>query len=154
RVPIQYNLDRKRFSQFCLLGGGFFNYGLGFLSKIPSLSAAIEKGGAVWLLGGMLGLRSGPARGDVLRMVLGSSALMVYAILVLLLAGFLSYGTAAIIIVAASVAVSTVRTSRVILAGAIASFLSVTLFTNYFAHRDDIRNAVWAGAPMLQRIDA
>ena len=148
------NASREQFSKFCLLGGWFFVYGLSPLGQIPSLGAAIEKGGAVWMLGVMLGLRSALQRGDIQRAVLWGSALMVYPTLMLLLGGFLSYGAAAVIIVAAIVAISTVSTTRVLFVGAVVTFMAVSLFTSYFAHRDEIRQEVWGGASMSRRADA
>jgi putative effector of murein hydrolase LrgA (UPF0299 family) len=154
KVSIPYNIDRGPFSKFCLLGGWFFVYGLSPISQIPSLGAAVEKGGALWMLGVMFGLRSALLRGDKRRAALWGSALLVYPVLMLLLGGFLSYGATAVIIVASILAISTVSTSRVMIGGALATFLVLNLFVNYSAHRDDIRDAVWGGAPMEQRIDA
>jgi hypothetical protein len=72
----------------------------------------------------------------------------------LLLGGFVSYGAAAVIIVGAIAAISTASTSRVILTVAFATFLGLSVFVNYYAHRTEIRDAVWGGAPMEQRVDA
>ena len=152
--PPHIEPDREQFSRFCLLGGWFFVYGLSPLSQIPSLGAAIEKGGGVWMLGVMLGLRSALARADVRRAAIWISALMVYPVLMLLLGGFLSYGATAVIIVGSIVAISTTSTSRVIIVTAIVSVVGLSLFVNYFQHRNEIRDAVWGGAPMEQRIDA
>jgi hypothetical protein len=154
KIPIRHNLSHESFSKFCLLGGWFFVYGLSSLTAIPSLGAAIEKGGAVWMLGVMLGLREAVQRSNVINIMLWAGALMVYPILMLLLGGFASYGTAAIIIVSAILAVSTGRTSRILVVGSLVTFLGVSLFTNYFAHRGDIRESVWGGQAMGRRIDA
>lgn len=106
------------------------------------------------MLGVMLGLRSALQRGDVSRAALWGGALMVYPTLMLLLGGFISYGAAAVIIVGGIAAISTASTSRVLLALTVTTFLGVSVFVNYFAHRNEIRDAVWGGAPMEQRIDA
>ncbi len=42
---------------FCVCGGWLFVYGLSSIASIPTIGAAIEKGGAIWLLGVLLGLR-------------------------------------------------------------------------------------------------
>ena len=49
---------RKEFWLFCLVGGWFVTYALSFLGKVSSLGAAIDKGGAIWMLGVLLGLRA------------------------------------------------------------------------------------------------
>ena len=146
--------SNQRFWVFCLLGGWLFTYGLSPLGQIPSLGAAVEKGGAVWMLGVMLGLRAALQRGDVKSAAIWTSALMVYPILMLLLGGFLSYGAAAVIIVGAIAAVSTVRSWRVIIIAVVVTYVGLSVFVNYFHHRNEIRDAVWGGAPMGQRIDA
>src|SRR5262245_17729508 len=74
-IPIRDNTSREPFSKFCLLGGWFFIYGLSGLAHIPSLGAAIEKGGAVWMLGVMLALRQALQRGNVFNMMLWVGAL-------------------------------------------------------------------------------
>jgi hypothetical protein len=102
----------------------------------------------------MFGLRCALLGGDRRRAALWGSALLVYPILMLLLGGFLSYGATAVIIVASILAISTVSTSRVMIGGAVATFLALNLFVNYFAQRDHIRDAVWGRAPIEQRIDA
>ena len=150
----QHYADRQKFSKFCLLGGWFVVYGLSPLSKIPSLGAAVEKGGAVWMLGVILGLRAALQRGDIMSVARWSAALMVYPILMLLLGGFLSYGAAAVIIVGASVAVSVVRSWKVVTFAVVITYVGLSVFVNYFAHRDEIRDAVWGGQSMEQRIDA
>jgi len=147
-------VDRPHFWWFCLIGGWICVYGLTPLYHIPSVSAAIDKGGAIWMLGVMLGLRSALQRRDLKRMVFWLSALMVYPILMLLLGGFLSYGSAAIILVFSALTISTRNYWRVVAGIAIFTFLSLSIFVDYFQHRTDIRNQVWGGAPLEARIDS
>jgi len=154
RMPIERGGSDQRFWMFCLVGGWIFTYGLTPLAVIPSIGAAVEKGGAVWMLGVMLGLRAALQSGSARRAAFWIGALMVYPILMLLLGGFLSYGAAAMIIVGSIAAISTVSTSRVVIAVVVVSFVGVSVFVNYFEHRKEIRGAVWGGAPMEQRIDA
>ena len=122
--------------------------------RIPSVSAAVEKGGAIWMLGVMLGLRAACQRGDLKRIAIWLGALMVYPILMLLLGGFLSYGSAAIIIVCSALTISTRSYWRVVVGITVFAFLSLSIFVNYFQHRDDIRDQVWGGAPLEARIDS
>jgi hypothetical protein len=79
---------------------------------------------------------------------------MVYPVLMLLLAGFLSYGSIAVAI-ACSVLVISVRSFWKMLVGVIvAIFLTLNVFVNYFLNRDYIRDVVWSSATMEQRIGA
>lgn len=143
---------RTRFLLFCLLGGWVFIYGLTPLQGISSLGAIIEKGGAIWMLGVMLGLRDAVARSDIFKCTLWLSALAVYPTLMLILGGFLSYGSAAAIIVLSILIVSVRSYFRIVMATVLISFLGVTVFVNYFIGRDRIREIVWSSATFEDRV--
>ena len=151
-MPIRREANWHHFLWFCLFGGWLLIYGLSPLYEIPSVSAAVEKGGAIWMLGVMLGLRAACQRRDLKRIAMWLGALLVYPVLMLLLGGFLSYGSAAIIIVCAVLTISTRSYWRVVVGIAVFSFLSLSIFVNYFQHRGDIRDQVWGGAPLEARI--
>jgi hypothetical protein len=150
--PTITTADRRGFALFCLVGGWIFVYGLAPLSRVPSLGAAISNGGAIWMLGTLLGLRAAVQAGDILRIALWAAAPVVYAVLMLLLGGFLSYGAAAIVIVIAVLAVMARSYLRAMAGVAIAVAVGLTIFVNYFENRDDIRESVWGGASMENRI--
>ena len=154
RVSIRQEVVRSGFWRFCLIGGWVCIYGLSPLFRFPSVSAAVEKGGAIWLLGVVLGLRAACQRADLKRAGIWIGALMVYPVLMLLLGGFLSYGSAAIIIVFSALTVSTRSYWRVVGGIAVFTFLSLSIFVNYFQHRNDIRDQVWGGAPLEARINS
>ena len=154
KMPIRREADRDHFWWFCLLGGWSLIYGLSPLYQIPSVSAAVEKGGGIWMLGVMLGLRAACQRGDHKRIGIWLGALMVYPVLMLLLGGFLSYGSAAIIVVCAALTISTRSYWQVVVGITVFVFLSLSIFVNYFGHRNDIREQVWGGAPLEARIDS
>lgn len=146
-------VNRLQFWLFCLVAGWVFTYGLTPLRNIPSLGAAVEKAGAVWMLGVMLGLRTAVRRGDFKWIGIWLGALGVYPILMLLLGGFLSYGATAIIIVISALAISTRSHWRVVAGCLVAAVFAFHIFLSYFQHRDEFRDAVWGGAPMEERID-
>ena len=153
-VPEYRAADRHHFSLFCLIAGWIFTYGLSSFLEIPSLGAVVHKGGAVWMLGVMLGLRAAMLRGNAKWAGIWLGALAVYPVLTLLLSGFVSYGTAAITIVLSVLVVSTRSHWRVAAGVIVAAILGLNLFLSYFEHRDEIRDAVWGGAPIEDRIDA
>jgi hypothetical protein len=152
-LPERQSEDRKQFWQFCLFGGWMFTYGFSFLHVIPTLGAAVDKAGSVWMLGVLLGLRDAVRRKNLGSVGLWLGALAVYPVLMLLLGGFLSYGSTAVIVVVASLAISTRSLPRVLVGGAVAMVLGVSLFISYFLGRGEIRHAVWGGAPMADRVD-
>ena len=136
-----------RFWLFCLVAGWIVTYGLSPLGRIPSIGAAIEKGAAIWMLGVMLGLRSGSGRA-----VIWGFAMLLYPVLMLLLGGFLSYGSTAVMICLAPLAVSVRSYWRVAVGIALVAIVSFHVFLSYFQNRDDIRDAVWTGAGLERRV--
>jgi hypothetical protein len=154
RVSFCPDVDRPHFWRFCLLGGWACIYGLSPLYVIASVSAAVEKGGGIWMLGVMLGLRAACQRADLRRVGIWLGALMVYPVLMLLLGGFLSYGSAAVILVCSALTVSTRSYWRVVSGIAVFGFLSLSIFVTYFQHRENIRDQVWGGKPLEARIDS
>ena len=154
RVSFCPDVDRPHFWRFCLLGGWACIYGLSPLYVIASVSAAVEKGGGIWMLGVMLGLRAACQRADLKRIGIWLGALMVYPVLMLLLGGFLSYGSAAVILVCSALSVSTRSNWRVLVGIAVFGFLSLSIFVTYFQHRENIRDQVWGGRPLEARIDS
>jgi hypothetical protein len=153
-ILITQHVDRSQFCKFCLIGGWSLVYGLSPLFRFPSIGAAVDKGGGIWMLGVMLGLQIACQRGDLKRAAMWLAALAVYPTLMLLLGGFLSYGSAAIILVCSALTVSTRSYLRVSVGILTFVFLALSIFVNYFHHRDDIRKEVWGGAPFEDRMDA
>jgi hypothetical protein len=154
KMPVRREADRDPFWWFCLLGGWSLTYGLSPLYHIPSVSAAVERGAGIWMLGALLGLRAACQRGDLKRIAIWLGALMVYPVLMLLLGGFLSYGSAAIIIVFSALTISTRSFGRVVVGMTLFIFLGLSIFVNYIEHRGNIRKQVWGGAPLETRIDS
>jgi hypothetical protein len=153
RMAMTSMAERHQFAIFCLAAGWFFTYGLSFLRDIPTLGAAIEKGGGVWMLGVMLGLRDALQRRDRKWIAIWLGSLAVYPVMMLVLGGFLSYGSTAVVIVLAALAVSTRSHLKVAGGFIVAVFLGFNVFLSYFEHRDAIREAAWGGAPFEQRVE-
>jgi hypothetical protein len=151
-VSVRRDADRCRFWWFCLIGGWVCVYALTPLYYVPSVAATVDRGGGIWMLGVLLGLRSACQRYDYKRIAIWLGALMVYPVLMLLLGGFLSYGSAAIILVCGVLTITTKSFWRVLAGVAIFTFVSLSIFVNYFQHRNDIRSQVWGGAPLQSRI--
>jgi hypothetical protein len=152
-VTEEQHSNPLRFQVFCLMAGWFFTYGLDIVGNIPSVGAAIRQGGAVWMLGVMLGLRDALHRKNLRWTAIWLTALAVYPLLMLLLGGFLSYGSAASIIVLSILVVSIRSPLRVIAGVTVVAILSFNLFLSYFEHRNEIREAVWYDAPLSERVD-
>jgi hypothetical protein len=152
--PILIEADELRFSLFCLIGGWLFTYALSSFHGISTLGAAIDRAGGLWMLGVMVGLRSAVKHSNLKMVVVWLGALAVYPVLMLLLGGFLSYGSAAMIIVLSTLTISVEKRWKVIIGLIVGVYLGLNLFVNYFGHRTELRQEVWGGAPLADRVDA
>ena len=151
--PVPVAANRTLFNRFCLLGGWLVTTVAAVLS-IPSIGAALQRGGVVWMLAIILALRSALRSKDWAMGGKWLIALAVYPILMLLIGGFLSYGIAAVMIVLSAVTIP-VRSNLRIAGGTIlATILGISVFLSYFEHRSEIRRAVWGGAGVDTRIEA
>lgn len=142
-----------RYPMFCFIGGWMFTFGLARFGQIPSVGAVIQFGGAIWLLGVILGLRISMKRHDIVSFMWWMSVLVFYPMFMLVLGGFLSWGSTAAIILMSGLIPFARSTPRVMFVTVIASVLAFNMFINYYQHRYEIREKVWGGAPMNERID-
>jgi hypothetical protein len=147
-------IERREFWHFCLVAGLVVQFGLRFLQDLPSVQSAIDRGSLLWTLGALSGLRFALRQRDLKAMLYWSIATMIYPVVILLMAGFLSYGSAATIIVASALIVSARSRLKLIIAGSLAVYLGISVFVNYFAHRDEFREVAWSGASTEERINA
>lgn len=153
RISYRY-VEQREFWNFCLIGGLFVSFGLRFLSDLPSVRAALDRGALLWTLGALLGLRFAVSQGNLKSMMTWGLSCFIYPILILLFAGFLSYGSIALIIVASALVISVRSPVRVIVGGCLVVYLGLTVFVNYFEHRTEYRDVAWSGASTESRVDA
>ncbi len=156
QVPSAVTVFRedKPFWIFCLLGGWLFVFGLTPLRNLPSVGAVIYNGGAIWMLGILLGLRWSVRNNRSLWTIFWMLCLLVYPAMILVTSGFLSYGTTASLIVVCVLAAAARGYWRVFVAIALVGYLGLSLFSNYFQARDKIRDAVWGGTTIERRVGA
>lgn len=138
---------------FCLLAGWGLVYGVNIFLRLPTVGAIVEKGGAIWMLGVMLGLTNALRRSDFVRGLTWLCALAIFPVVVLIFGGFMSYGTAAVIITCSALLVMARSYWKALAVLAISFVFAINVFVNYFAARTTIRDAVWGGASIDRRID-
>lgn len=154
RRPVYVYAERREFWHFCLIGGLIVAFGLGFLGDMASLRSAVDRGSALWILGALCGLRLALNRMNFRAMASWAVATMVYPVFILLLGGFMSYGSAAVINVAAALMVSARNALKLIVVGTLSAYLGLTVFVNYFQHRTAYRDVAWSDAGFDDRVDA
>lgn len=142
-----------RYWMFCLLGGWLLVFGVSTVIRIPTIGAAVDKGGAIWMLGVMLGLASAFQQRNPRQIAFWGLMMFIYPAMMLLVGGFLSYGSTAVIVIC-SILFIAARRYWVSVAGlAVGSFLGLSIFVNYFVGRGELRAAVWGGASMDERLE-
>lgn len=142
----------SRFSVFCLLGGWAVAYGATFLERIPSLGAAIDQAGSVWILGVLLGFLAAVRQKRYGHIFLWLAALSVYPLVVLITGGFLSFGSTSVFVVMSALVVTLKSHGRAYTGVLLFSVSCFLLFLSYFQNRGDIRDAVWGGDTLERRV--
>jgi hypothetical protein len=144
--------NRTTFARFCLFGGAAATI-VRFFFAVPSVVAVIDRGGVIWMLAIMVGLKSAITRRSRVAFWKWIALLLVYPALMLILGGFLSYGIAAMIVVLSAVVIVATSGWRVLIGSVVASIAGISIFLSYFENRTEIRGAVWGGAPVEQRVE-
>ena len=142
------------FLRFCLIGGWIVTFSLRpILVRIPSLGAAVDNGGRIWLLAVILALPLCFLRRDWRGFLIWASAMLVYPVMGLVNTGFLSYGTTTTVLAFSLFAVVIRSWWKLGLIIAVVSVLGMGLFVSYFTIREDIRGTVWGGHSLEERVN-
>lgn len=144
----------REFILFCVVAGWIAAFGATPLTAIPTLGAAIVFGSSIWMLGVILGLGQALKRASGSSTAIWLSVLMVYPVTTLAFGGFLSYGSSAIAIVLSSALARLRRIGLALIVLPFGLFLGISVFVNYYDDRDALRDVVWSGAGVDERLDA
>jgi len=142
----------SRFAGFCLWGGWLVVCATVVLGGIPSFGAALDKAGAIWIVGVLIGLLASVQQRRHGRIFLWLAALSVYPLRVLIWGGFLSFGSTSVFVVMSALFVMLKSHVRAYTCVALFSLLCFLAFLSYFQNRSEIREAVWGGASLEQRV--
>lgn len=153
-VPAGEHAQLRQFARFCVVGGWAAFFMFTPLRDVPSLGAAIYFGSALWMLGVILGLYNALRIRNLRKIVFWCCALAMCPSMIMILGGFLSFGTATVVIVLSGVLVRISRPAVLVPAAVVAAFLGLNLFVNYFLVRDSLREVLWSDANFSQRLDA
>jgi hypothetical protein len=140
------------FARLCFLGGMALVALASVLKRIPSLGAAVDQAASIWILGVLVGLLVTTKYRLWGKMFLWMVALAIYPTVVLINAGFLSFGTTSIFVVTAALLVSVRSDLRAYIGLGLFSLICFLGFLSYFQSRNGIRESLGAGAPLVERI--
>jgi hypothetical protein len=151
-LPRHRPVDVPSFVIFCVVIGWMFILLTILIGSIPSLGALVSRGSSLWMLGVSLGLCAAYYRRKVFNYLAWLGVMALYPAMTLLSTGFLASATNAAIVVLAPVAILSRHYLRAIAWIIILTVTVLTLFLNYFINRDAIREAVWGGANLSERL--
>jgi Ca2+/Na+ antiporter len=142
----------SRFAVYCLWGGWIVVWVTTYLGRIPSLGAAIEKGGNVWILGVLIGFLASFQQRRLGRSLLWLAALSVYPLYVLIWGGFLSFGSTSVFVVMSALLVMLKSHVRAYAGVVLFSVFCFLAFMSYFQNREETRANAREGAGLEQRV--
>jgi hypothetical protein len=121
-------------------------------SRIPSGSALVSQGWNLAVAGLALGCWCAWSRRRSVAFGWWLTATLCLPLLTILTQGFLGYGTAAAIAVLCLVASFYRPRWRVLVAAAVLMYVGLSLYVTYMRDRTGIRDVVWGGAPISERM--
>lgn len=154
--PVDHNPlpgNDQDFARFCVLAGWALVFIISPIFQIASFGAVIQAGGAIWMLGVMLGLRHAYLTRNWFLFLIWLAALSLYPLITLVNAGFLSYGSTAAIIVLSAVLIPFRGFRLLCVFLAVGTVIASSAFVTYFQHRDRLRAAAWSEQNRDQRFD-
>lgn len=119
---------------------------------IPSLTAIVSSGEQLFLTGLCLVWWEGRRRQQFLKRAGVLCVAMLFPLLTLLVAGFLSFGIASAVVIIVFAARASRAHLRVAVATLVMGYLGATVFVSYMRDRPAIRGVVWGGATVGERV--
>lgn len=122
-------------------------------STLPTIAALVATTSSLMVLGVALKAWNSWQRGRTMATWGWLAASAVFPVMTLVGQGFLGFGFAAMVIVAAFVASFYRPRWQVVVAGALVAYMGMSVYVTYMRDRRDIRAVVWGGEAMLTRFD-
>jgi hypothetical protein len=146
-------IDQRLVNLFLVTGAGLYLIVFPLAGALPSVTALVATGSTIAVVG--IGLKCWTAwhQGRELTMWLWIASTCVLPLITVLGQGFLGYGFAAMMTVFALVASFYRPRYSVIVAGALLTFLGLSVYVTYMRDRRDIRAIVWTGGDINERVD-
>ena len=141
-----------RFNVFCVVGGLMLIYMVREFVNIPTVNAIVDKGGAIWILGVLVGLQDSVRRRNNLLTVIWLGVMLVFPVITLFRAGFLSFGSVPVFIILSGLVIFTRSWRRVCIAIPVVAVGFSSLFLGYFQYRDEFRSVLGQGGGVEVRV--
>jgi hypothetical protein len=137
------------------LGVGVILYGVVFpvVSALPTVAALASAASSLMVVGVALHAWNGWQAGRRVACWSWLAASAIFPLVTLVVQGFLGYGFAAMVIVAAFVASFYRPRWHVVVVGLIVAYTGMSVYVTYMRDRRDIRAVVWGGEAIGSRLD-
>ncbi len=121
--------------------------------RLPSMTALVSTGSTLFVIG--MGLKCWNAwrRDDMRAMWLWLAASLFLPFFTVATQGYLGYGMAAMMTVFAFLAAFYGPRPKLLVAGAVVAYLGLSVYVTYMRDRAEIRELVWAGSSLSDRVD-
>lgn len=125
-----------------------------FLGSIPTLTAFIGVGQHIFIAGLCLLCWKAWAEGHRRRLIALLLLAVTFPLLTMTVQGFIGFGASALAVVLLFVGSFVRPRWKVVAVAILAAYLALSVFVTYSQDRQEIREVVWGGQPMSERIEA
>lgn len=124
-----------------------------FVVGVPTLGALVRQAGFSWVLSSAIMLKASIATKNYRSAAMWMALISCYPLYTLLFTGFLAGASFTLMLALCPALLLLRKTSRILLALLAYFFVFITAFVNYMANRDAIRDVVWSGASLSDRVE-
>jgi hypothetical protein len=145
-------IDTRLVNLYLLIGGALYVVVFPLAGRLPSATAIVSTGSTLAVVAVCLKCWNAASMGRRLAFWFWLAATATLPIITVVGQGFLGYGLAAMLTVFAFVASFYRPRWRVVVLGALVAYLGLSVYVTYMRDRRDIRNVVWSGSAMSDRL--
>lgn len=146
-------IDSRVATVYILAGAMFYGVIFPVVAALPTASALASTASSLMVLGVAFKAWIAWRRGRIAGTWFWLAATVAFPIITLIGQGFLGFGFAAMVVVAAFVASFYRPRWQVVVAGVVVAYLGLSVYVTYMRDRGDIRQVVWGGEAMGSRVD-
>lgn len=146
-------VDPRSVTMYLVVGAALYAVVTRFAGNIPSVTAIIASGSTLIVVGFALKCWNSWLTGRRLRLYLWLAASSVLPFVTVVAQGFLGFGFASMLTIFVFVAAFYRPRWRAVAVGVLMTYVGLSVYVTYMRDRREIRNVVWAGAAMQDRVD-
>lgn len=151
--PISWPPVKLEFQLYALLAGWLMTFSLRhILIGLPSINAVADTGSKIWILPIILAFALSFIQRKPGKLITWGVISIIFPVSMLIFGGFLCHGVDTVVM-SASVLLLVVRSHlKIALSIALIWVVGISVFVTYFTVREDIRDVVWGGGTLEERV--